>query len=301
MKAKPLWQVSLLTASQVEEPAAALLERILGLYPAIYANAESGLSTLTVYWSRSLRRAEVDEIRSGLSTLGSLGLNIGPGTIRSNRVRREDWSHSWKKYFKNIEVGQSLLIRPSWSKRLARRGQALVVLDPGLSFGTGQHPTTSFCLGQLVAARLKSVQQSALDVGCGSGILSIAAVKLGYQPVRAFDFDPVAVRVAQANARRNRVHDRLVISRGDLTKISKQSRVRYDVVCANLIDDLLVEEAVKILNRLKPGGLLVLAGILKDQFPRVRQTYERLGLKLLNSRTEAEWSSGSFAYKGTTV
>ena len=123
----------------------------------------------------------------------STGLNIGSGTVRIARIKREDWAESWKKHFKAFEVGRSLLVKPSWIKRLPRAGQAVVVLDPGLSFGTGQHPTTAFCLSEIVRGEKKETSRSFLDIGTGSGILAIAAAKLNFRPVRAFDFDPASV------------------------------------------------------------------------------------------------------------
>ena len=300
MKTKPLWHVSVSTSEESEDAVAILVERVFGSYPSIYTNAETKVSTLTVYVGKPARAAELGEIRSSILGLGTFGFNTGRTTIKCGRVRREDWSRSWKKYFKNIEVGGALLIRPSWSRRLARRGQAVVVLDPGLSFGTGQHPTTAFCLEHLVKLRRRDRRQSVLDVGCGSGILAISAVKLGYRPVRGFDFDPVAVRVAKANAQRNRVRERVAVSRADLTKTSKTTRVRYDVVCANLIDDLLVDHAARIVNRVKPFGHLVVAGVLNSQFLRVREAYERLGLVMAAVHTRGEWTSAAFLKgKGT--
>ena len=128
--------------------------------------------------------------------------------MRLNKVPPEDWAESWKRHFKPIEIGGDLLILPSWSKRKPKTGQAVVVLDPGLSFGTGQHATTSFCLNEIVKLRRssKASELSLLDGGTGSGILAIAAAKLGYKPVEAFDFDPVSVRVARANATSNGVN-----------------------------------------------------------------------------------------------
>ncbi|MBI4327321.1 MAG: 50S ribosomal protein L11 methyltransferase [Chloroflexi bacterium] len=210
---------------------------------------------------------------------------------------------SWKKYFKTIEVGSALLIKPSWSTRKPRQNQALVVLDPGLSFGTGQHPTTSFCLRHLVRCRKPGQRQSFWDIGSGSGILAIAAAKLGYAPVRAIDFDPTAVRIAKANAGRNKVGDQVRITRSDLRRLPRVGRERYDVICANLVDDLLISQAGRVSNRLKANGKLILAGILAQQFPSVQRAYAKMGFKLLVSQTEREWRSGVFALRkafGTT-
>ena len=128
----------------------------------------------------------------------------------------------------------------------------MVILDPGLSFGTGQHPTTLFCLRQLARCRRRGVRQSLLDIGCGSGILAIAAAKLGYSPVLALDNDPEAVRASRRNIKRNNV--RVEVRRADLTRLPLATRRRYDVICANLICDLLAGEGEKIRHWLKPGG-----------------------------------------------
>jgi ribosomal protein L11 methyltransferase len=174
------------------------------------------------------------------------------------------------------------------------------VLDPGLSFGTGQHPTTGFCLQQLVAHSEKfngrNAQGAFLDIGTGSGILAIAAAKLGYMPVEAFDFDAEAVRIARENARKNGVSRKVNIRREDVTKLASRSRKKYDLVCANLISTLLVAERRRIIARLKSGSILVLAGILASEFASVRSAYERGGLQLVASRTEKEWRSGAFCF-----
>jgi ribosomal protein L11 methyltransferase len=138
--------------------------------------------------------------------------------------------------------------------------------------------------------------RSFLDIGTGSGILAIAAAKLGYAPVRAFDFDPEAVRVARGNALANRVSSRIRITRADVTKLPDQLRRRYDVVCANLISTLLITERRTITALVKPVGLLVLAGILKKEFRVVQAAYESLGYRLVASKPEKEWRSGAFQF-----
>jgi ribosomal protein L11 methyltransferase len=229
-----------------------------------------------------------------LKQIRRCALNIGPARITIRKVRREDWAESWKKHFQPLDIGHALLIMPGWSRRRARAGQAVVVLDPGLSFGTGQHPTTAFCLEQIVARRIIGRRQSFLDIGTGSGILAVAAAKLGYRPVHAFDLDTAAVRAARANARRNRVTKRVRVFRQDLVRLPLRSEAKFDVICANLIDDLLVEQSKRLLNRLSPHGALILAGILKTQFARVQRAYAAAGLKLTAMRQEKEWQSGAF-------
>jgi ribosomal protein L11 methyltransferase len=238
-----------------------------------------------------------------LAQIKKCGLKIGPGKITIAKVRREDWAESWKRHFKPIEIGDALLVKPSWSKRRPRKNQAVVILDPGLSFGTGQHPTTAFCLHQIVAAvcdrrsrrsQSTAASKSFLDIGTGSGILAIAAAKLGYQPVHAFDFDVEAVRVARANARANHVRSSLKIEHGDVSKLPLCPARKYDLICANLISDLLIAEKCRIAAQLNRGGTLVLAGILKTEFPLVQKAFAQLGLKLVCRRIGKEWRSGSF-------
>jgi ribosomal protein L11 methyltransferase len=297
LKTSGISRVSVCTSLEAEEPIAALLETIFGVTPSSWTNHETRESVVTAYVraAPAALRKEKPRLLQGLKDLEQFGLQAGRGEIRIERVPREDWSESWKKYFKTIQIGSSLLIKPSWSKQKPKPGQAVVVLDPGLSFGTGQHATTAFCLKQIAeAARRSHRELSFLDIGSGSGILSIAAAKLGFQPVEGFDFDPVAVRVALKNCRMNRVERRVVITRKDLTKIPLGSRRRYDLICANLISNLLIAERERILNRLAPGGRLVLAGILATEFQTVQRAYQSEGLTLIRTVVEREWQSGAF-------
>jgi ribosomal protein L11 methyltransferase len=299
MKPKPLWQLSASVSAESEDAVAELMTEQFGELAHIYVNEETQERVVSLYMATTLagiREAE-GQLRAGLGLVAEAGLALGPGKVRSSRVKREDWSESWKRHFHPLVIGSQLLIKPSWSKRRQRKGQALVVLDPGLSFGTGQHATTSFCLRQLVQARHARQSQSFLDIGTGSGILAIAAAKLGYRPVRAFDFDPQCVGVSTANARRNRIGHKVVITRQDLTRLPATSRAKYDVICANLTFDLLLAERERILARLSPAGRLVLAGILSLQFERVRDAYLAAGMELIATTAEKEWQSGCFARK----
>lgn len=311
--AKPLWRISITTTIEAEDAVSELLGVILGQPASSHFNVETNVSVVSVFVPRKLilTQAVPEQISAGLKRIKNYGLNIGSGRIKTAKVRREDWSESWKRHFKAIEIGKTLLVKPSWIKRKPRKGQAVVILDPGLSFGTGQHATTSFCLREVVrfakgrvgarrqpdaAARHPYQRQSFLDIGTGSGILAIAAAKLGYQPVSAFDFDPECVRIGMANARVNRVESRLKIARGDVTRQPLRSKLQYDLVCANLISTLLIAERKRIIAQLARSGTLVLAGILKSEFELVQKAYESLGLKLFSAKNEKEWRSGSFRF-----
>lgn len=273
-----------------------MLELLGGVFdqPAsIYADTEKHTTSAIIYVEK-FTTAQRAQVRGGLRGIREAGLDAGSGRISVRRVAKENWAESWKRHFHPLEIGPRLLVLPSWSKQKPKRGQAVVILDPGLSFGTGHHATTAFCLSQVAARREDARPQSLLDVGCGSGILAIAAAKLGYAPVVAFDFDPEAARVAKENAAVNRVS--LKLSQRDLTRMPKRSAEKFDVVCANLMYDLLIQERDRILARLAPGGTLVLAGILRSQFPKVQAAFEAGGLRLVASRAAKEWRSGAFQF-----
>ena len=338
MKLKPLWRVCFTTTPEAEDAVAEMLRATLGCGAASYIDVESGKSTVTVYRDAQPAAGKRATILAGLEQIRKCGLKPGYGRLTIAKMRREDWAESWKRHFKPIEINprrdelheslnktilgtratrpsvKSLLIKPSWSKKRPRKNQAVVVLDPGLSFGTGQHPTTAFCLGEIVRRKLRqkergrparvfkdrhhadepSALQSFLDIGTGSGILAIAAAKLGFQPIEAFDFDRNAVEIARVNARRNRVAGKIHFRRADVAKLPSRPARRFDLICANLISNLLITERRLIAAQLQSGGTLVLAGILKREFREVRAAFENSGLKLVTDKAENEWQSGAF-------
>jgi ribosomal protein L11 methyltransferase len=292
----PLWKISVATTPEGEEAVAEKLSTLFSQPASSYTDAETGTVLVSVYVPRPPKPFR-EALATGLARIKQCGIDSGSGRVSLGKIRAQDWANSWKRHFKPIEVGPHLLIRPSWSKRRARSNQAVIVLDPGLSFGTGQHPTTGFCLEQLAVRSKKDGSQSFLDMGTGSGILAIAAAKLGYSPIDAFDFDPESIRVAGANARRNHALQRITFQRSDLTKLPRQGARKYDLICANLISDLLISERARIVNRLKPLGVLILAGVLKAEFEQVEKAYGHLGLTLIASRADKEWRSGAFCQR----
>ncbi|HXR04554.1 MAG TPA: 50S ribosomal protein L11 methyltransferase [Verrucomicrobiae bacterium] len=322
---RPLWRISVVTTGEAEDAVAEALSAMLNRPVSSYFHVKSGTSTVSAICEQRPVAAVRKNIFAALERIKDCGLKTGPGKITIAKLRREDWAESWKRHFKPVEIklnsrrgelceslssqkklgarvtrpsetAKSLLIKPSWSKRKPRKNQIVVVLDPGLGFGTGQHPTTAFCLHELVRCGKFAARRSFLDIGTGSGILAIAAAKLGYSPVHAFDCDPEAVRIARANARANRVQRKLRITRRDVAELPVHAGKQYNVICANLISTLLVAERRRIAAQLKRGGTLVLAGILKSEFSRMHKMFAELGLKLAAAKTGNEWRSGSFCY-----
>ena len=303
MSSKPLWKVSITTSPEAEDLIQELLAGAFNQAVAAYTNLETRRTEVTAYLdAKPNSEAKVlVALKAGLAEIKKCGLNVGEAEILVTKVRREDWAESWKRHFRPIAVGKTLLIKPSWSRVRRRKGRKVVVLDPGLSFGTGQHPTTGFCLAELVRYRNRDESQALLDVGTGSGILAVAAAKLGYRPVEAFDFDPEAVRVARANARKNRVENKIRLFRQDLTRLPVKAAKKYSVICANLISNLLLFEQRRLLSRLQPEGALVIAGILEKEFAQIQRAYENAGMRLVASRVEGEWCSGAFLWKRQTA
>jgi ribosomal protein L11 methyltransferase len=291
-----LWELSVSTSAEAEEAVVELLQELFGQPAIVHADTEKRQNDVRLYLPRraAVNAARRRAIQTGLQRIRACALTLGPARVRVRPVPRENWAESWKRHFRPFEVGPTLLVKPGWSRRRPRRGQTVVVLDPGLSFGTGQHATTRFCLEQIVAARRPGTAQSLLDVGTGSGILAIAAARLGYAPVEGFDCDPEAVRIARANARGNGVSAETRLWRQDLACLPLRRSTTFDVVCANLTADLLAAHRVRLLGRLAPEGVLILAGILAAEFAALRRAYERAGLRLMVRRRQGEWESAAF-------
>lgn len=284
-------EVALLVAASQEGPASDLLELEFGQSPAVSLDGAQRDARISVYWR--MTDAEVTETRAALRRQisdfeddASGGLEGARISIR--KVPARDWSESWKRHFHPICVGR-LLVLPTWSRRRVRSDQAVIRLNPGLSFGTGQHPTTRFCLAQIAATGSGG---ALLDVGCGSGILALAAARLGCSFVRAIDNDPEAVRIATENAVLNGLEAKVRPETVDLATLPARPERQYDVVCANLVADLLQQFGSRLTDRVAQGGALVAAGILAAEFGRVEAAFSALGFKLAAAKTEGEWRSG---------
>ena len=200
-------------------------------------------------------------------------------------VADEDWGEGWKKDFRPLDVGR-VRVRPSWIDEPTPTGAVEVVLDPGMAFGTGTHPTTSLCLAALSDLLTARPGASVLDVGTGSGLLAIAARKLGAGRVAANDEDPVAVRVAGENAERNGAALELTVDPVEAIAGT------FDVVVANILANVLVALAPALAAKLAPGGVLLLSGILGPQEDEVRRAHVAQGLAPLpgGDRRQGEWS-----------
>jgi ribosomal protein L11 methyltransferase len=223
-----------------------------------------------------------------------------PWSIDVRPLPAEDWSTYWRRFFHAERISPRVVVKPSWEPWNALPGDCVVEIDPGMSFGTGQHPTTRACLRALDSLATECPGASLLDVGCGSGILAIAAAKLGFQPVVAIDNDEDAVRIAKENLRRNGVGDRVECRVADLETLCPGRR--FDTVAANLFAHTLEIFATQIGACLVRGrgGRLILAGILRSQYDSVVACYASHGFTEIERMPDKEWTSGSFTRETKT-
>ena len=221
-----------------------------------------------------------------------------PGTLENSSMANRNWQDVWKDYFHVERVSRRIVIKPSHEDYTPQPDDCLIEIDPGMSFGTGQHATTRSCLQFLdkLADILPVQERSFLDLGCGSGILSIAAAKLGFSPVNAFDIDPDSVEIAGENIAANGAADLVQVSVGNVEKLHLARQ--YTVTAANILAKVLIPNAKNIASTVIPGGYLLLAGILTEQFDDVSTIYSRLGFKELERLTDDEWTGGLFIKEG---
>lgn len=211
----------------------------------------------------------------------------GIGDLRTRIVQEADWAEAWKSFFPVLRVGRRLVIRPTWRDHRPAPDDVVLALDPGMAFGTGLHPTTRLCLaalepladdGRLDGARV-------LDVGCGSGVLAIAAIRLGASDALGVDTDPIAVEATAGNAGRNGLDRRLVARQGSLPT----GNGPFDVVLANLVAGVLVPLAPLLRDELRPDGTLLASGIFADREPEVTDAFVAEGLVVGARMSEGDW------------
>jgi ribosomal protein L11 methyltransferase len=271
--------------------------RMSGLEPAAYFDEDRDRATVELYArTRRQGRALLGRVRRLVAGWAEPG-ERWRASIRC--LRRTDWAESWKRFFRVERVSRRIVVRPPWRRYRPRAGEVVVDIEPGMSFGTGQHGTTRSCL-RLLDRLEPRAQDRVLDLGCGSGILGIAAAKLGCERVEAVDNDPGAVRIAAENVAVNGVASRVSCRVADLSRM--RCRGRYDVVMANILANVLIRHAGRVSGLVAPGrrARLILSGILAGQYGAVRRAYEGAGLAQVGRIRDGEWVSGLFARRART-
>ena len=243
--------------------------------------------------------SKMAEVRIALEKLKQERTDCGTLLMTLDNLEDADWENNWKQYYKPMEIGERLLVIPQWLqedpkvKKLLSQGRVPLILDPGLTFGTGSHATTRLCLTAL--ERYIHGGERVLDRGCGSGILSIAALRLGAASATAVDIDDKCLTVAYENAALNGIgKDTYTVLVGDVfSDEAFRARVGggYDILAANIVADVIKALAPMARSFLKPGGLFLCSGIIDDRAEEVAQALTDAGLEILETRSSEGWFS----------
>lgn len=244
-------------------------------------------SSVSAYFSEAEAELEnkIQGIKDKVQQLPEFGLDIGSGKIEIKEIDQIDWETSWKQYFKPVHITDRIVVKPQWEEYLPQKDELIIHIDPGMAFGTGTHETTSMC----IKAIEKNLEPgySILDIGTGSGILSIAAVLLGAKEATGVDLDPVAVEVANENIEINGLSDKINILHGDLLTLIEG---QFDIVVANIIADailILLDSDVK--SFVKDNGLFICSGIIQEKEGLVVEKLKEKGFEIKEINRDGEW------------
>lgn len=235
-------------------------------------------------------------IKNTVAELKQLDIDneFGRLEIAVDNMCEEDWANNWKKYFHPLKVGEKILIKPEWEETDNPDGRIVFSVNPGMSFGTGSHYTTQLCIENLEKFIDKNTK--VLDLGCGSGILSIIALLLGAESAFAVDIDPNAVDIAYQNAERNNIDKtKYTVKAGDIiTDTSLQNEIaenKYDVVVANIVADVIIALAPKAKEYMKENGVFITSGIIEDRVDDVKKALESCGFVIDSIKQRKDWVS----------
>lgn len=217
---------------------------------------------------------------------GAAAALFGPLTIGEATLQQEEWETNWKNYYKPVPAGKNMIIVPSWEEFTPKPGQTVIRLDPGMAFGTGTHATTRLCLAFL--EEYVKPDCTVLDLGCGSGILSVGAVLLGAGHATGVDIDQLAVDISGENAALNGASEKTTFIKGDLTQ---NVSGKYDIICANIVADVILRLAPVIPEYLADGGIFLASGIISPRGGEIIETFEKAGLTVIKQREEEDWAA----------
>ena len=262
-------------------------DRFGELYPEV---EQSEMIAITAYYPDTLDIEEVKAtLAARLADLTDFGLETGQVSLESQELAEEDWADNWKKYYEPARITHDLTIVPSWTDYEATPGEKIIKLDPGMAFGTGTHPTTKMSLFAL--EQVLRGGETVIDVGTGSGVLSIASSLLGAKEIYAYDLDDVAVRVAQENIALNPGMDNIQVAAGDLLR---GVDLEADVIVANILADVLIHLTEDAYRLVKDQGYLIMSGIISEKWDMVRASAEAAGFFLETHLIQGEWNACVF-------
>ena len=244
-------------------------------------NADKTIGSVSVFLSAD--RPFIDEVAFIKERLAEIGVE---GKFEVIGINEEDWAHSWKAYYKPLHIGKKMVIVPKWEEYEPREGEIIVTMDPGMAFGTGTHETTRLVIELLEECVTPGMKVA--DVGCGSGILAICAAKLGATCCRAYDIDPVAVRVAQENIA-DSGEKCVTCAVSDLLKDVNLSDGPYVLICANIVADIIIRMAPDVGRYMKDDAILLASGIITERAEEVVEALEACNLKIDRRLDDNGW------------
>lgn len=229
----------------------------------------------------------VEEIKEAINSLVTFNIDIGQNKVTISEVNEEEWATAWKKYYHPVKISEKFTIVPTWETYEKVSSDELIIeLDPGMAFGTGTHPTTVMCIQAL--ERTVKAGESVIDVGTGSGVLSIAAALLGAKDVRAFDLDEIAVNSAKLNIKLNKVSNVVTVSQNNLLNDVTGT---VDVIVANILSEIILLFVEDAFNLVKPGGYFITSGIIQPKKQEVKSALLEAGFEIYETLTMEDWVS----------
>lgn len=243
-----------------------------------------GEITVKAYFGRERAQSELDALIRGKLDYISRFLDTGSRSVIYKEVDDEDWAVSWKKYYKPFNIAGGIVIKPGWEKYDAKPGETVVEMDPGMAFGTGLHETTRLC-SRLLHEHVKK-GDVVIDVGCGTGILSIIAAICGASRVFAVDTDGTAARTAHDNCAINGLLDRIVVKQGELKDFEAP---KADLIVANIIADVVIGLAAHAPRYLERGGMMLASGITRERKDDVINAFQDHGFDFISMDEMGEW------------
>ena len=226
----------------------------------------------------------LEYVNERLTELKEMGLDLGEAKVEHEKMHEEDWANTWKQYYKPSKVGEKIVVKPIWEEYEAKEGELVVDLDPGMAFGTGTHETTRMCIQAL--ERYVKEESTVFDVGCGSGILAIAAAKLGAKLAVGVDLDPVAVESSIENVGYNKLNN-IEILHGNLVEVIDG---KADIVVANILAEIICILTDDVKRVLKDGGIFITSGIIHDRVDMVCEKLEATGFEVIEKNRDGEWN-----------
>jgi ribosomal protein L11 methyltransferase len=229
---------------------------------------------------------DIKLIKEKIEGLKEFGIDVGEAIVELSQVDEEDWANEWKNYYKPTKIGEKIVVKPTWEDYEANDTDLIIELDPGMAFGTGTHETTSMCIREL--EKYVKPESKVFDIGCGSGILAIAAAKLGVKDVLAVDLDEVAVKVSKENIELNKVEGSVNALHGNLMEVVKD---KADIVVANIIADIIKILAKDIKQFMKDDAVFISSGIIHAKVDEVKEALTQNGLEIVHVESLGEWNA----------